>query len=82
MYIKREHLYRLIDQIPDTELIVVQRYLEFLCDADPIRSALAKALLGIESEINEEVKQSEKAESNVCSNRTISTSELQQRLGL
>lgn len=82
MSMEREEMHRLIDQLPEDELKVARRYLEYLRDVDPVRKALDAASVDDEAETEEEREAVKQGEDDISAGRTLTTDELKRELGL
>lgn len=80
----RADLHRILDEIPETEIPGVRRYLEYVRDVslDPVQRALKNAPLDDESITNEESTRIVSANEDLNAGRTISTRQLKRSLGL
>lgn len=80
----REDLHRILDEIPETEIPSVRRYLEYVRDVglDPVQRALKNAPLDDEPLTNEERSRVLSANEDLNAGRTISTRQLKRCLGL
>lgn len=84
MSIERETLRRLIEELPEDELKVACRYLEFVLDHgnDPVRWALEHAPLDAELETDDERTAVDEARRDMRTGLTKSSDELKRELGL
>lgn len=79
----RDRLHRLIDEISDSELHAVEKYLEYIRDtSDPVRHALENAPVDDESLTDDERAAIKEAEDDLRAGRTISHEEVKRELGL
>ena len=79
----KEDLHRLVDQLPDSELHAVRRFLEFLRQqTDPVLIALMSAPEDDEPETDEERTALAEAYADVAAGRVIPLEEVKRELGM
>lgn len=84
MSMGREELHRLVDELPEDEVKVALRYLEFIREraADPLRWALEHAPLDDEPETEEERQAVKEGKADIRAGRTMTSDEVRRELGL
>ena len=80
----KEHLHRLVEELPESELSAAERYLEYLAMArrDPFLQALLRASLDDEEESEDERVALAKSRVALEHRNVISDEELRRDLGL
>lgn len=79
----KERLYRLIDQIPDGEVHTVERFLEYLANADdPVWRALMNAPEDDEPLSDEDREALEEGRRALAEGDVVSDEELRAKLGI
>lgn len=80
--ITKENLYRLIDQLPNSELDAARRYLEYLRDtSDPVLRAFLNAPEDDEETTDEDMQAIEEAMEDVRSGDVVPLDEVKRDLG-
>ena len=75
-------LHRLIEELPESELVAAERFLAYLRDlADPVRRALLTAPWDDEPETEEERQAVEEARAELARGEKIPDADLWKRLG-
>ncbi|MBI2170458.1 MAG: hypothetical protein HYU30_00325 [Chloroflexi bacterium] len=81
--ITRTALRKLIDQLPESELVAAHRYLRYLRDeGDPVLQALLNAPIDDEPETEEERRAVEEAKEDIRAGRVVSLEEIKKEFGL
>lgn len=79
----KEELYRLVDELPESELHAAKRFLEYLRNmGDPVLRAMLEASEDDEPESTEEKAAIAEAREDFKAGRVVSHEELKQEFGL
>jgi hypothetical protein len=79
----RDSLHRLIDELPESELIAAERFLHYLrATADPVLRALLEAPLDDEPETEEEREAVQEAREELARGEVQTLEEVRRELGL
>lgn len=79
----KEHLHKLVDELPQGGIEAARRYLEYLRDAgDPLIRMLRQAPLDDETEDDEERAAVAEGRADIAAGRVVSHEEIGQEFGL
>ena len=84
MNMERDELHRLVEEIPESEIMPATRYLRYLREfgEDPLLKKLMSAPIDDEPETEEEVRGVEQARKELEAGDILTTEELKRELGL
>lgn len=81
--VTKEHLHKLVDDLPQGEVEAARRYLEYLRDAgDPLIRVLRQAPLDDEAEDDEERASVAEGRADIAAGRVVRHDEIKQEFGV